>query len=382
MKGRRLLPAAIMTLALAVCPAGRGGRAPDEIRGTNRCLVIGYDHFTSMPDTAPCSANNVEIVAALLSDYTPETERVIRRVDGPGTGEELEELIRDTFRNAGEADTSYVYLSTHGVAWAEDGAERMAFLLCDGTAETELEPARLREMLDAVPGRKVLILDACHSGAALAAFDGPEYRVMASGRADEDSYFWMSGPDRDTGTGYFTSALDGALRASLREQIDPDGDGRVTMAELRARTGEIYGASDAQWLTGGADDALFSLPEEPQCEERIRGLTFDGLTREEDTLVLSFRFSLDEATRMEYRIVTRKDGKWDFENALRLPDRERTGTVRGLLSPGDKTRKIRISADSLGEEGTVLLQIISLRGLHGQVPVLEASRRISADGAE
>lgn len=382
MKRIRLLSAATAALLLAVCPLSRGGCPAGDAQSAGRCLVLGYDHFVSMPDTAPCSANNVEIMAALLAEYAPGADRVIRRVDGPCTAEELDTLVREVFREAGEQDTAWIYLSTHGVAWEEDGKNRAAFILSDGSTEEELAPERLREILDGIPGKKVLILDACHSGAALEAFDSPEYRAMASGRGDEDSYFWMIGPDADTGTGYFTSALDGALRASNAEQIDPDGDGLVTMAELRARTEEIYGASEAQWTDCGTDSSLFRLPEERRAEERIRGLAFDELGREGDTLVLSFRFSVDEPTRMEYRIIARKDGKWDFENASRLPDRERTGTTRGLLSPGDKNRKIRIPVSGFGEEGTVLLQIISLRGLHGQVPVLEASRRISAGGEE
>ena len=56
-----------------------------------------------------------------------------------------------------------------------------------------------------------------------------------------------------------------------------------------------------------------------------------------------------------------------------MPDAERTGTTRGLLSPGKKDRKIRVSADKLGEEGMALLMVVSLRGIHGQVPVLEGT---------
>ena len=84
-----------------------------------------------------------------------------------------------------------------------------------------------------------------------------------------------------------------------------------------------------------------------------------------------------EETRIEYRIVIKRDGEWDFEQGTTIPDRERTGTVRGLLSPGDKERKIRISPSGLGDEGEALLQVISLRGIHGQVPVLEGTRVIS-----
>ena len=45
-----------------------------------------------------------------------------------------------------------------------------------------------------------------------------------------------------------------------------------------------------------------------------------------------------------------------------MPDRERTGLIRGLVSPGEKERTIRLSRESLGEEGRALMQVISLQG--------------------
>ena len=64
---------------------------------------------------------------------------------------------------------------------------------------------------------------------------------------------------------------------------------------------------------------------------------------------------------------------WAFEQAARLPDRERSGQRRGVLSPGEKDRTIRVSPEKLGEKGRALLQIVSFRGLYGQVPVPEAT---------
>ena len=45
----------------------------------------------------------------------------------------------------------------------------------------------------------------------------------------------------------------------------------------------------------------------------------------------------------------------------------------GLLNPGEKTRTIRVGRERFGEGGKVLLQVISLRGIHRQIPVVEAT---------
>ncbi len=368
---------AILGIALGFCP-GAGGDAVQE-RGVSRCLVIGYDDFADMADITPCSANNAEIAAALFTDFVPDAKSVVRRVNEPGTPEALEALIRETFLPCAPGDTCYLYLSTHGVTWAEDGETGMALMVSDGVRDEAITPSRLRRMLDSIPGDKVLILDACHSGAVLDAFDAPEYTVLVSCAAEEDSFFWYAGNAGGSGTGYFTAALEGVLRASYPAQIDPDGDGRISLGEILERIGALYGASHAQGSPGNRDRILFRLPGERAARDRILALSFDPLVREEDVLILPFHFEVTGETRLEYRIVPKADGRWDFDRFATMPDRERTGTVRGLLSPGTKDRKIRISAGNLGGEGEALLQIISMKGPHGQVPVLEGTWVIRAD---
>ena len=151
MNGIRRGLAVVLVLGFCLMPAFfRNGNTEDgtgERKGVSRCLVIGYDRFVTMPDTAPCSANNTEVMTALLADFVPEPERIVRRVNEPGTVEGLEQLIRETFSDAGAEDTSYLYISTHGVVWEEDGQPRMALILSDGTGEEALEPERLKNAI-------------------------------------------------------------------------------------------------------------------------------------------------------------------------------------------------------------------------------------------
>jgi uncharacterized caspase-like protein len=143
---------------------------------------------------------------------------------------QVEDMTAVLIRDAGEADTSFLHISTHGVLLEEGGTTRPAPVLSDGLREETLSPEELKAWMDEISGKKVLILDCCHAEAVTKAFTGPEWRTLASCRAEEDSYFWAAG--EVTGTGYFTAALENALRASAREQIDPDGNGEVSLMEL------------------------------------------------------------------------------------------------------------------------------------------------------
>ena len=354
--------------------------------GRTRCLLIGCDRFVSMPGTEPASANNVETMGALLADFLPEDATVSRMVNGPGTVAEFENLVTETFRDAMEADTALIYLSTHGMLREEAGQQEMALLLSDGTAEEKLEPKKLKRILDNVPGNKVLILDACHSGAMIGRgtkdgknwFEDENCRVLVSSDAAEDSWFWSAETDQYAGTGYFTAALENALRASDPEQIDPDGDGSVTLEELTARLREIHGASTVYAWPAESRDPLLTLPADRKPGDRLRGLAFGKPEQDGDAVVLPIRFRAENPVRLTYQLVYRLGDRWDFEHAVRLPDREKTGLVRGLLSPGEKERKIRIPAASLKENGGALLQIISLRG-DALTPAAEAGRAVSPE---
>ena len=368
--GKKLL-AALFAMVL-----GFFSGMPDSAEGRYRCLAVGMDLFVTEADTAPCSENNAEIMAALLAAYLPEGTRVNRSVNGPGSAAELEEKIREVFAEAKEGDTSILYLSTHGITWDEPGGgSGTALVFSDGEREEAVGPMRLKEMLDQIPGRKVLILDCCHAGAIAKVFAGnSRYCVIAGCAADEECYFMAAG---ESGRGYFTAALENALRASDAVQIDPDGDGRVSLSELAARMLGIYGVSGAVFLPEGPEgekQSLFILPQDRGEQERLFGLAFDEAEETEGQVTLSFHFRTDTAVKIEYRLVPRGENGWDFEHADRLPDRERTGQTRGLLSPGEKDRSIKVSREKLGGSGEALLEIISMRGVYRQVPVPEATR--------
>ena len=391
----------VVFAALGVIGVWRSHREPR----VTRCLLIGCDRFVSMPSTEPASANNVETMAALLSDFLPEDTAedtlIIRQVNGPGTVAGFEQLVADAFRRANGADTCIVYLSTHGVLrknaqctmhneeWGtetEDSGYEMVLLLSDGEEEEYLTPEKLRETMDQLPGEKILILDACHSGAVIGQgweegnpFEGSDCRVLVSSGAMEESWFWNTETDGYTGTGYFTAAMENALRASDPEQIAPEG--KVSLKSLAARLREIHGASTVYCWPEDSEETLFRLPADRKAGSHLQGVAFGEAERDGDAVILPIRYRAGEAVRVMYQLVPGRNGSWDFEHAVRLPDREKTGLIRGLVSPGKKERKIRLTVKSLGEDGKALMQIITYSA-DGTTISVEAGTVITIQNSE
>lgn len=353
--------------------------------GMTRCLLIGCDRFVSMPGTEPASANNVNTMEALMKDFLPKGTRIKRQVNGLGTVKAFERLVKKTFQDARDSDTAVIYLSTHGLV-REDGEQRqMALLLSDGVEEEELDPEKLRKVLNKVPGRKVLILDACHSGAVIGCggewvnrFEDDDCRVLVSSGAEEDSWFWNVDTDSYTGTGYFTSAMDRALRASDPGQIDPDGNGIVSLTELTARLREIHGASTVYCWPEGNGESLFRLPADQKPGDRLQGIFFDPWERDEDSLKVPVHFRVAEKVRVMYKMVPSVNGKWDFELSVTRWEKRKTGLIRGLVSPGEWRSILSIPVSFFGKDGRALLQVFTVHG-DAQIPAAEAGRVITLE---
>ena len=117
------------------------------------------------------------------------------------------------------------------------------------------------------------------------------------------------------------------------------------------------------------------MPADRKTGSRLQGVAFGEPETDGDAVALPIHFRAGEPVRVTYQLVPSRNGRWDFEHAVRLPDREKTGLIRGLLSPGEKDRTIRLTVKSIGEDGRALMQIISLRG-DGTTPAAEAGRVI------
>lgn len=355
----------------------------------NRALLVGCDRFLSQPSTAPSSYNNVRKMTEALTGGTLDFQTLLTHPEGVSTTGELAALILDAFSDADEDDVSYFYLSTHGV-WEEGmTAAQMVLLLSDGQRESAVSAYMLRTMFDQIPGRKVLILDACHVGAMLGkgvstllgnVFEGEDYTVICSSGGAEESWFWSGdiNGERLAGAGYFSGALERALSVEGGFAADDNHDGDITLNELKRYLLAHHGASTVRTYPESSDEVIFSydLDEASLSRRRalIEGISYesDVLTRDDPTVY--FSFNVVSRVQVAYQLVYHRGGRWDFDSATLLYDNDGELSPEPIagktLSLGMKQRAISIRQEE-DSSGYVLLQLLTIeRG----VPSVASSR--------
>lgn len=365
---------------------------PAETSPMTRMLLIGCDYFVSQPNTAPVSENNVRTVEAAWKvgmPDTPDTPDTVCRVNTIRTAEDLRNAVDEAFSGSSMQDMNICYISTHGVLPENGDPAGMTLLFSDGVEEVNISPTELRGMLDTVPGRKLLILDSCYSGAVIGkgapglenAFDSPDYTVITSSGAAERSWFWSAAGDTETGVGYFTGALIQALNAGDGYPADLNRDGAITMTELKKTLENIHGVSAVRTWPEASDEALLKYDGQAENNETVQsaltGLTFDNKIPDPEAPVCRFSFTVNRPVRMIYRMVTERNGEWDFsDTSFLFDDAEDSGTV-GMLTPGYKERTLSPGIPEDGDGGYVLLQVI---GLSDGVPRLYGTHVICIPG--
>lgn len=248
--------------ALWPFPAARSENA--SVR-RERALLIGVDDFVTQPSAYPSSTNNVYAMQEMFQSAATPLEKIMVPAEPVSSVEQLTELIRRVFGGAEAGDVSYLYISTHGLYDPENGVEP-ALLLSDGETENRLTPKALEAAFDGISGTKVLILDACNSGAFIGkgmtewdeppCFLGDDFKVITSSGAREESWYWSAGEDEPQndrqGAFYFTQALCDALSAACGYPADQNHDGSITLKELydylllnhAASTPQVYPQND------------------------------------------------------------------------------------------------------------------------------------------
>lgn len=148
-----------------------------ETVGTYRALLIG-NTYTGESNELPGCDNDVEGMRTMLGRMTatPYSVTVKKNI----RAEEILSSISSTFGNASYNDVSLFYYSGHGAnSLGADGNPTSYHAALVGTFQTYVSIARLKTELDKIPGKKVIIIDACHSGQFIAR-DGTATQVSSS----------------------------------------------------------------------------------------------------------------------------------------------------------------------------------------------------------
>ena len=366
----RLLLAVLFSLLL--CCFAPDAQAEEEVR----VLLIGMDEFVSRPSASPSSRNNVAAMQKLLLSFRDPVESIVIPENTVTDVDGFTHLVQTAFEGADEDDVSCLYLSTHGV-YAQ--GEEPALLLSDGTVENTLTPAQLRAAFEGVEGTKLIILDACNSGAFIGKgmselpgenlFAGDEFKVLTSSGAMEESWYWSSTEGGAQGGFYFTQALVQGLSAAAGYPADQNRDGSVTLTELysyllgnhAASTPQVYPQVDATVIFRYDVTAAQPLNME---RSPIVDVTFSGATLDRDTHQISIEYIATRPVRVAYQIVYQRDGKWQFDKAQLIYDgAERFtafGDEPGAISAGRKVRTVNLGRLGAGDSGYVMVQLVSI----------------------
>lgn len=366
------LTAYLLALLLGALPFSAPGvfRGPAENGPALRALLVACDHFVSQPDTAPAAEHNVAILREALEKDIRGYAHLETRADAAATPAALEQAVSEAFAGAREGDVSLLYLSTHGVFDEGRSSASAALLLSDGREETPLHPARLQAMLDRVPGIKVLILDACNSGAFIGKglsggadrvyFTGPGYRVLCSAGGSEASWYFQDARDAAaSGASYFATVLADGLGAGGDYAADANRDGCVTLGEMYDFLLENYAASTPQ-VYPQSDGDFPLLRYDPGAEREITkavtGLSFGDTLLTAGQSAVTFSFTVRRPVELYYQLVYHEDGVWQFGQAQHFQDGE---TEDGLTLPGRKERTLQLDTGAEDAFGYVMIQLLT-----------------------
>ena len=122
-----------------------------------RALLV-CNTYPGTDQALPGSDNDVAGMRSMLSRMKTTPYRVSTRSNLTADG--IVSAIQNTFAGATVNDVSLFYFSGHGTNAA--GTSYHGALI--GTSSTYLTVARLKAVLDEIPGKKVVIVDTCHSG--------------------------------------------------------------------------------------------------------------------------------------------------------------------------------------------------------------------------
>ncbi len=146
---------------------------------TCRAVIVGQ-RYAGQSNELTGTVNDARAIEAMLDNFTASDYSTARYTDL--TGADILTKISEGFSDADANDISFFFYSGHG-AYSLDAS--MLGALC-GTSGY-VTPAQLRNALDKIPGKKVVVIDACHSGNMI----GPENNKQMTAReikANADSF--------------------------------------------------------------------------------------------------------------------------------------------------------------------------------------------------
>lgn len=347
-------------------------------------LLIGCQNFPFLRNLAPAMANNVYTLSTILTQMSDSLASLTTFVDEISSAEGLATAIRTAFANAQPGDTCLFYISSHGRFRPEAPEYPAVIFLTDGITEGEITGEQLQAMLDPIPGTKLVLLDACNSGAMIGKgvipnlndqpvrpFHTEAYKVLTSAGGNELSWNWSNTADTPLlqGSSYFAKALADGLGLYGQYSADLNRDGAITLDEIYRYLLRNHGSSTVHVYPQRDDTALFhydpraAQPADPA--KLISSVSFSDDVLTADHPEIEFSFTAHQAVRMRYELVYYRNDTWDWDHVKLTLDTydsdPESDTSDGTVLPGRKPPRTIVFKDIAPDvSGYILLRIITL----------------------
>lgn len=361
----RLL-ALFLCLTMA-CGASFAQEAADSPAPVLRALLIASDDFVTQPDTTPSSYNNVVALRRALLYDSRGYQRIKVSVNQALDQQAFLDLVAAAYEGAKATDINVFYLSTHGIQ--QEGSGDFFALLSDGEKETLLSGAGIHAALQTVPGTKIVILDACYSGAAInkgmnspqvtSRFAGPEFKVLTSAGGLEPSFLWTDGAGTVQGGSFFAQALTEGISASGLYAADVNKDGTITLNELYTHQLKAYGASTPRVypLEDQTPVLVYRTGRPTGTLRAVTGLMLESAALEDPQEPLVFSYTLNQQARLAYQLIYEQEEDWRFNQPQSIAE---IGRGDGIVLPGRKEAALRLQSGLNEVSGYLLLMLISV----------------------
>lgn len=365
-----------------------------------RALLVASDFFVTQSHTWPASSNNVKAIEAAFRQSADPFEQIAVHDGSLNSLDELRQAVQETFGNAGAQDISYFYISTHGFYDPSRSNLEAHLFLSDGQEEATVSAQELESCFEGIQGKKVILIDACQSGAMIgkgisggatqAAFLGPDFKVLTSAGGSEDSWYWSTadtGLEQAAGSSYFSGVVCQGISAASGYEADRSRDGVVTLSEIYDYLMENHAASTPQVYPQGDDFPFFVYDREAYLQEGptglLVGIQFEETLLEPQDPTVTFSFTVTRPAQLAYQLVYYRNNQWQFDTAQLIYDDQELGgdygDRKGFVSPGRKVRSLTLSPLEEDTYGYVMVQLVTF--LAGE-PTIHASRVLCVPPAQ
>jgi len=348
--------------------------------GQTRALLVACSDFISQPDLGNAISGNLHMIGSALLGAGPVLAGLSIEDGTIGAPEQLSAAILHAFEDSSEEDLSILYLCTHGVLSSADD-EQVYLLLGNGESEYPLSADALYDQLSGIQGDKLLILDACYSGALLGRglleqnhlsptaeepqpFLSPfladsSMHVLTSASGSESSWYYDSDKLITGAVSYFASALSSGLGLYGSAEADLNGDGAVSLREMHSYLRASVPSSACQLLTSRPDAVFLPTAGGAMLSRPLTDFSYGASLLTAADPVLDFSFTVTKETAVQYRLIEHKYGAWNWSGAQTFGDAGENG---GALLPGRHSRSLTLPTVSPEDGGYLMLQVFSVSG--------------------